>query len=314
MQRYDPKGAPETTELRLRIGTATGDMQIGQCIYCGSIEELTDEHPIPKGIWGQHILKSGSCKDCSTATSKVELKVLRNGLGRVREFLGAPTRHSRKRGRWTGRVEIQNEVGQRLNVPMHILPQFVLLPVFDYLPRKLLGEGKKEKHRKFGIRVCTLTDRQDPVASSFWGPSVNIDSVTWARFLAKVAYGEYIRVYDRQFRSDGLSKFIVRGTGDATNYVGGRESKSAIDFIYNVTFCALDRPQGGCALVSYLRLFSFLETPSYLVYLGELPSNGSVPVKLPRKVGWSDSDLWPTYPKDQLIEGGPITGRLRQTE
>lgn len=83
--------------LTLKVGISDGNVRIDECIYCGSKGDLTDEHTIPKGLWGQNVLQGGSCKNCATLTSKFELAVLRHGLGRAREYLGAGTRHSKKK-------------------------------------------------------------------------------------------------------------------------------------------------------------------------------------------------------------------------
>lgn len=297
MERYEPNYLPEKKTVTLQYGAKDGDVYIGVCIYCGSTDNLSDEHTIPYGLWGRGQLLGGSCKTCATITSQIELKVLRNGLERAREFLDAPTRRSRTSGRWNGRVEIESESGHRLDVPIYAVAQFVLLPVFDYLPRKLLRDPKVKKHRSFSIRVCPLTKTQDPVASGYSGPAINVDPCAWARFLTKVAYSEYIRTIDNNFRSEKLTKFILENIGDPSSIVGGRVGAPEIDYIYNLSFCALANQEGKHTIVCYLRFFSFLESPSYLVVLKECRAGEDLPSALPVRSVWDRKSIWPNYPE-----------------
>jgi HNH endonuclease len=50
---------------------------VGECIYCGSKENLSDEHIIPEGLGGRLILPKSSCPKCSKTTSQFELRLLR---------------------------------------------------------------------------------------------------------------------------------------------------------------------------------------------------------------------------------------------
>jgi len=233
---------------------------------------------------------------------------LKGTLGTVREFLNALTRNSKQRGNWTGKTIIHNEEGDSMIVPLHILPKYLFLPVFDYLPRKLLREQKKNKHRKFDVKMIRIHDLQDSVASG-WGQRSTINSNPWARFIAKIAYGEYIRQHDLRFRSKFLSEFIVNNYGDPSNFVGGRNSPPSINAMYEVNFYALKQKNKQYAMVGYLRIFATFETPSYLVHLGEVPLS-ELPQKIHIKSEWSKDDLWLCYQQDEIIEGGPLTGSL----
>ncbi len=310
LRHYEPENSQQFTKT-LPLGVPCGNLLINECIYCGSKSALTNEHTIPRGLWGKNVLEKASCTDCSKGTSKIEGSVLKGSLDTVREFLNASTRHSKKRGNWTGRTIIQNEKGDRLDVPLHILAKFLPLPVFDYLPRKLLQEYKKGKHRKFDVKLIPIHDRQDSVVSGYWDEKeIKMNSNPWARFVAKIAYGEYIRQHDPLFRSDVLSKFIVNDYGDQSNFVGGRNSPPAINAMYKVVFYALPCHKRGHVLVGYLRLFALFESPSYLVYLGKIPPSGNLPVTLCIKSDWAPDNPWHNYGQDEIIEGGPLTGAM----
>ncbi len=66
--------------------------RVGRCIYCGATEGLQDEHPIPFGLAGRHVLHDASCASCAAKTSRWEGLVLRGSLLPFRTILGLPTR------------------------------------------------------------------------------------------------------------------------------------------------------------------------------------------------------------------------------
>lgn len=71
--------------------------RIGVCIYCGSTENLTDEHVIPRALGGPAQLFDASCTECNKKTGAFERLVLREQLGPFRVRLGLPTSHAKMR-------------------------------------------------------------------------------------------------------------------------------------------------------------------------------------------------------------------------
>ena len=54
----------------------------GACIYCGATDAaLSDEHVVPYGLGGSHVLRKASCCRCAAITSKFERKVMRELWG-----------------------------------------------------------------------------------------------------------------------------------------------------------------------------------------------------------------------------------------
>jgi len=70
---------------------------IGKCIYCGSEENLTDEHVVPYGLNGPWKLLKASCANCSKITSVFERFVLRSQFMLPRAALKLPKYHPKKR-------------------------------------------------------------------------------------------------------------------------------------------------------------------------------------------------------------------------
>lgn len=69
---------------------------VESCIYCGSLEGLTDEHVIPLGLGGKIILPNSSCPQCSAITSVFELICLRNMYGPLRQLYSLPSRRKKQ--------------------------------------------------------------------------------------------------------------------------------------------------------------------------------------------------------------------------
>jgi len=225
----------------------------------------------------------------------------------VREStLGLEHGTPKKRGIWKGKTRLENEDGYQIDMPIGSIAQFALFPVFPYLPRALLSETKGRKHRKFSIQVIPLNKTQDPAASKYWGPSFKIHSTIWARFLAKVAYGEYIRTVDPTFRSEQISNFILLGKGDESRFVGGRQNGPKVSYMHNFAFSAFARKNGKYAVVVYVRLLTFIGSPSFLVYLGDIGSKADIPEGLHVQESWSaKNNVWPNYPSDWPLADFP---------
>lgn len=52
---------------------------VGSCIYCGAVDDLSDEHIIPFGMGGRWVLPASSCLGCAAITSAFERRLLQSG-------------------------------------------------------------------------------------------------------------------------------------------------------------------------------------------------------------------------------------------
>jgi hypothetical protein len=276
---------PDVKTITLGTTVQPGNVDVNQCIYCGATEELTDEHTIPYALWGKWVLGKGSCRRCAVLTSRIEQKVGSVVLGKLRESMKAPTRHSRKRKRWNGTVQLTSDAGKVIDAPIWATPQFGLFPQFDYLPRGIFRDTKSEKHDKLSIAFVKTSDRQHPSLSGLWSKAVRFNSNDWCRLLVKIAYGEYIRTIDAKYRSEEISNYILHGIGDDSYFVGGKHDDSKIDHLNDLTFCTIWEG-GRCPILAYVRLLS------YMVYLGNLNGLENVPDKL-NKRRLARNNIWP---------------------
>jgi len=70
-------GVPIMVFTRFEVRETTRFASQGACIYCGSSDDLTDEHVVPYGLGGKMILPKSSCRRCAMITGQFEGKVLR---------------------------------------------------------------------------------------------------------------------------------------------------------------------------------------------------------------------------------------------
>jgi hypothetical protein len=69
--------------------------EIGKCIYCGSVDNLSNEHIVPRGLGGPWVLKKASCAKCAAITSEIELDIVKYFFSLVRVKLDLPTYHKK---------------------------------------------------------------------------------------------------------------------------------------------------------------------------------------------------------------------------
>src|SRR5437588_4984583 len=85
------------TMIRSHIAATKIRKAVGRCIYCGSTENLHDEHCIPESLNGVRILEKGSCGDCGKITSKFEGGYARDSMLPVRTALNMKSKRSKNK-------------------------------------------------------------------------------------------------------------------------------------------------------------------------------------------------------------------------
>lgn len=86
------------SEIVERVALDNRDYRpVGSCIYCGSTEDLTDEHIFPRSLWGTAKLPKASCPACRGIASKFELTCARMIFGPFRMVHELPTDHRKRR-------------------------------------------------------------------------------------------------------------------------------------------------------------------------------------------------------------------------
>ena len=178
---------------------------INECIYCGdTTSPLTDEHIIPDGLGGTHILCKASCLSCAEVIKPLETHIMRHVLEGPRRHLGI---HSSKTGASRiaeldrARVFRKTEDGQRVEVVALVAdepPIYIVWLLTDGVPGLLRGRftprPRSFAHVDFGPDAFGTARRFSEKADIPFGSaqgiemdvSVNLGLV--ARALAKIAH------------------------------------------------------------------------------------------------------------------------------
>jgi HNH endonuclease len=106
---------------------------VERCIYCGSTEELSDEHIIPLGLGGRLVLPRASCAICSPKTSKRERTCLRTMYGPLRLLYGLPSRRKQERpsGLQLKVKKTPRSEWEYVLVPQERYPFLITFPYFE---------------------------------------------------------------------------------------------------------------------------------------------------------------------------------------
>jgi hypothetical protein len=243
---------------------------VGFCIYCGANDgPLTDEHPIPDGLGGRHILPKSSCKVCQKVINEeVEQYCLRTFLGLPRAAYKIQS--SKKKPRPSPSVRVRRADGsiERVQLEDEIFP-LIFMPVW---PPPSVLQGKPAPAKVMGA--------QWTIHPNEWLTHLGADAVfsetiqpdRFARFLAKIAHSVGIAVFGPGFFKPVLPDFILGRKKRYFEFVGGSlevrpaESDSAI----LTSFWPYERkPDGRTLVVAHIRLFPLLGAPDYVIVLGE---------------------------------------------
>jgi len=246
------------------------------CIYCGSTENLTDEHVLPFGIAGNAVIfTKASCKSCAKATSSIEASVLSQTLGLFREKYGVPTRHPKRRTgraqRWvvsrsdTGKITPLN---RKVEGDVRDLPAAYL--ALHLPPAKLLAAENANSEAKIWMwhnttaEELTLLQKNQALHLGKFRPS------DMYRFLAKIAHGIAVGELGTEVFSPSLTGIILGTDEDYPRCIGGLIELEPPDpeqlHVWNVGWART--PDGRGYAIVRLRMYALLGAPTYLIIAG----------------------------------------------
>ena len=251
---------------------------LNTCMYCGTSDELTDEHIVPYGLVGNWlILPKSSCKTCAKKTSAVELAVLRGTLDLFRNATGSPTRRPKQRsaaprvpiGRRFGRGPIQ-PTHEGVRIPLEELPRvYVCLKMG--LPGVLLGGAPADEYpieifsihpSKTSPAFRRISQRREALRLA------SIHPLFYMRFLAKVAHAFAVGELGLGGFVPVLSDVILGNDDHARYWVGGTdEVPPPEDRLINFQMGTASR-DGQDYILVFVRLYASLGTPQYVVVVG----------------------------------------------
>jgi hypothetical protein len=247
---------------------------VGRCIYCGSTDDLTDEHVIPLGLGGIALLRLASCETCAKITTRFERQVLREQLLAFRTKLGLPTRRPRSRpASFPARVR-KGEDWHDVQMPVDrytAVGSFPRLP----LPGALVGRAPGAAVRIAGTAI-TVFQRDEIGNDPPRRAGVDAIEVTtplhvvpFLRLIAKIAWGFSVALFTLD-RLDPAILGVILGTDrDIPRWVGCASPEWRVFEEPTGTFQVRVADVQGFVL-SWIRLFGPYGGPEYLVVVGRL--------------------------------------------
>lgn len=251
---------------------------VGQCIYCGSTESLSDEHVIPFGLGGTLILPKASCPSCAEVTKAFEQRLLRGHWWAYRRKVGIKSRHPKEQPD-TFPVIFEYPSGEVFRE--HITPEeYPFLLVCDFDPPAFLNGTLVS-----GVPVARVVLK--PLVPSHEMPNLkrhgvkgipkltvemNFDVEDFVRLLAKIALAYAIgRRSLAAFVDLFLGRVVVGSTDGALSYVG-RSSAQGIQVGSAGHLHTLAEHVRGDLLSVYIVLFREADEtmPVYEVVVGRL--------------------------------------------
>lgn len=257
--------------------------KIGYCIYCGAIDNLTDEHVIPYGLGGKELLKKASCKECAKITCGLEQRLLRGQWWPYRKILNIRSRSGEYPKYQL--VKLKFTWGETIEAKV-LLEEVPIVVVLEFDPPSIL-EGKLRNDVPIAIGmgakfVANMPNRvlidgrmrflQSNEQIEFPTTFVASDLV---RFLAKIAH--CYAIYSRGVNACTeyfLPKYIL-GNGDgALSYVGNSNSKTLDKVLPGNNLHSMLDVRNGDYLSVFVQLFrdGGDPPPIYEVIVGKLSS------------------------------------------
>ncbi len=248
---------------------------VGRCIYCGTVDNLTDEHIMPLALNGTAILPHSSCRGCAKITGRFEQIVLRGPFWPVRVFrdLKSRTKHKDAPSALSLRA-VRNGRDDTIELPIGEYPFLLHFPLFP--PPAYLGNSNYSNGILMsGLASVLFGPRPDDVAAQLGATEIKLPStyqpVAFAQMLAKIAYA--MAVAERETDQLDGECFVlssILGTTDEIGRFVGTLTKPFEKHADQLHRVSLHRDTEKGLLVGEVQLFADSETPSYGIILGKL--------------------------------------------
>lgn len=255
---------------------------VGRCIYCGTTDNLTDEHTVPYSLNGALMLKKASCRACADITSRFERSVSRDALEVGRAVMQYNTRHPGRRSEtYPVKVVIDGEV-QSVQMPVEVVA--ALVPMVDLgFPSYLIDKYSlgPEFRRDYRHTISKTVSRNwagtkaylESIGAESLSAKASFDSYEFVRMLAKIAYCETIAVLILNgypgldsIKENFVLDFIRNGGEPPWQYIGGEPPAAPSEDRSNPDYRAVTFKDGD--IIAYIQLFAQLGGPLYCVVVG----------------------------------------------
>ena len=283
----------------------------GQCIYCGSTSDLSDEHIIPYSFGEHATVKSASCILHAEMTSTLEAGVAQYAYGNYRDGEGIQTRRPKKRAaREKQGINLlainYNDTLTIINDSVSNMPRNV---IFSHWPEP---EGISGAPLSIGGIATTLEAKVDAERTQLLLTKHGVKTIifhasykpdTFARVLAKIAHTYACAML-------GVGNFlptllpIIFGTSYYQKlYIGGYEPPKPLE--ERPLFIEEHPITEGTYIMVNISLTKFPFSPRYQIIAGFIPA-----------VDWTDkasiffdSELWRKLPRASEIDTSQLGKR-----
>jgi hypothetical protein len=244
----------------------------GGCIYCGTADDLSDEHIIPRSLGGQIVLRDASCGRCAREIGNYEAACLQQTFIQARTFLKLPMYKPRYRLE-TLRLGTADSFGPQIegfdwtNVPVADHPAAIGLPRL-IPPGLLVGRPPEVGCVVAGVQTRFLNGPPpSQVEGKPAGLFLKVDAEKLCRFHAKIAHGAALATLGPGRFTPLLLHTILNRSDDVSTYVGGT-NRSRWPETGPLHDISLHLEQGY--LVARIRLFSRYGFAPWVVVVGTL--------------------------------------------
>ncbi len=249
-------------------------IRVSACVYCGSEEDLTDEHVIPYAWGGNLQIHDGACERCRECTSRFENFALNDGsMPTVRQALRLQSRSKHKSASRSIKVILAKDCfAKEAEIEASQAPLVLGFPQFSK-PRRLAGAGDSPLSLEgwvttaFGQDIDTFMCEQN--TNRLQVHEARKHPVQFAQTIAKIAYtyGCVDGVFEFISGSRDLVSAFMNEPDKLGGFVGTKPSPydvfSGMDFRLEYALKASTRQ-----VYMEVQPFSSVPAPTYLVVLG----------------------------------------------
>jgi len=253
--------------------------RVGECIYCGGVNDLRDEHIVPFGLGGNLILPEASCGACARITADFERIVLRGPLRAVRVSQGIQSRRKHRGAPTMLPPELRfGDQWRTVKLPYErhpLIAQFLLLdPPGYFTPDAYDGDIRVRGHAAYGWGP----DPKD-VAKAHGAADLRITQSyapgAFARMIAKIGYAMAVanRAVELAEGRPEVVGAILGASGKIGHWVGLEDEplERTPSRILHMVRIIHDTARG--VLLARVQVLSNSGTPTYVVVLGPLDAS-----------------------------------------
>ena len=250
---------------------------VGHCIYCGSSEDLRDEHIVPYGLGGNMILPKSSCGACAVITSKFEFSVMRGSFWDARIYRKIQSRRKHKKAPKLYPITMsRNGTNETIEVSLDEYPIILPFPLFSvpgYLNLCEQFNGIKLE----GIASVSFGVRPEVVLEKYGAEHITPKPITdkpvdFARMIAKIALS--MAIAEGALNEIDADQILVLpailGESDDIGQWVGTITEPIASHEEHLHRVLIHRDEEKGLLLGDVQLFSDSETPRYGVILGVL--------------------------------------------